>query len=117
LLVLFTGLEWSENARLLGEEVFLSKSFNALAREHLVLLFLDFPQNPGEAPEALRRFKEHYRVSGFPSVLLLSPDGTVLHRQPGYRPGRAQDYFEELRAAVLAARTAPGPATPPADSP
>jgi len=114
LLVLFTGLAWSENARLLGEEVFLSKSFNALAREHLVLLFLDFPQNPGAAPEALQRFKEHYRVSGIPSILLLSTDGTVLHRQSGYPPGKAQDYFAELRAAVLAAReAAAAPPLPP----
>lgn len=100
LLILFTGLSWSTNAKLLGEEVFLSKSFNRLAREHLTLLYLDFPQNPREAPAALQQFKTYYDVRGFPSVLILRPDGSVAYRRTGYVPGKAQDYFRELETAV-----------------
>lgn len=102
LLILFTGLEWSTNARLLGEEVFLSKSFNALARENLTLLYLDFPQNPRDAPESLQQFKEYYRVKGCPSVVILKPDGSVAYRRSGYTPGKAQDYFRDLEGAVRA---------------
>ncbi|MBU6301723.1 MAG: thioredoxin family protein [Verrucomicrobia bacterium] len=100
LLILFTGLSWSSNAKLLGEEVFLSKSFNRLARENLTLLYLDFPQNPREAPAALQQFKTYYDVRGFPSVLILHPDGSTAYRRTGYVPGKAQDYFRELENAV-----------------
>ncbi len=101
LLILFTGLSWSSNAKLLGEEVFLSKSFNGLARENLTLLYLDFPQNPRDAAPALQKFKEYYDVRGFPTVLILNSDGTVAYRRTGYVPGKAQDYFRELETAIL----------------
>ena len=100
LLILFTGLSWSANARKLGEEVFLSKSFNALARERLTLLYLDFPQNARDAPQTLQYFKEYYKVQGLPSVVILNEDGTVGFRKTGYVPGKAQDYFNELKTAV-----------------
>jgi hypothetical protein len=100
LLILFTGLSWSSNAKLLGEEVFLSKSFNGLARENLTLLYLDFPQNPRDAHPALQQFKEYYDVRGFPTVLILNPDGSVGYRRTGYVPGKAQDYFRELETAI-----------------
>ena len=104
LLVLFTGLSWSSNARLLGEEVFLSKSFNTLAREHLTLLYLDFPQNPSDAPPEVQRFKNYYEVKGLPSVIILTSDGKIGYRRTGYAPGKAQDYFKELEKAVLGLR-------------
>jgi hypothetical protein len=102
LLVLFTGLAWSTNARRLGEEVFLSKSFNALARDRLTLLYLDFPQNTRDAPQALQYFKDYYKVQGLPSVIILQKDGTVAFRKTGYVPGKAKDYFAELEKAVQA---------------
>lgn len=100
LLILFTGLSWSDNARKLGEEVFLSKSFNALARERLTLLYLDFPENARDAPQPVQYFKDYYKVQGIPSVVILQKDGTVAYRKTGYVPGKAQDYFNDLKTAV-----------------
>jgi len=37
----------------------LSKSFDALARENLTLLYLDFPQNPSDAQPEVQRFKDY----------------------------------------------------------
>ena len=102
LLVLFTGLAWSTNARRRGEEVFLSKSFNALARDRLTVLYLDFPPNTRDAPQAMQYFKDYYKVQGLPSVLILQKDGTVAFRKTGYVPGKAKDYFAELEKAVQA---------------
>ncbi len=100
LLMLFTGLAWSENARTLGDEVFLSRSFNAFARQELALAFLDYPRNPSNAPPALRKLKERFRVSGFPTIIVLDPSGLEIHRQTGYAEGKPRDYFEELHRAL-----------------
>jgi len=111
LLLLFTALSWSRNARLLGEEVFLSRSFNELARKHLVIVYLDFPKNTSEAPRSHRKLKKHYDVSGLPAVVLVDGEGRLLFETTGYTPGKARDYFRELEDAVLAAGGDPEPAT------
>ncbi len=100
LLILFTALAWNENAKKLGDEVFLSRTFNNFARKNLVLSFLDYPQSVGQAPDSMRMMKERYEVTGFPTLLLLDHAGKELWRRKGYVPGKARDYFEELQTAV-----------------
>ena len=104
LMLLFTGLSWNENAYKLSHEVFLTKTFNEFASEHLILSFLDYPQSLIDAPDSMRAMKEKYKVHGYPTLLLLDPNGLEIYRRSGYRPGRARDYFNELRLAVLEAR-------------
>ncbi len=100
LLILFTALSWSENARKLGDEVFLSRTFNDLARDQFVLAFLDYPQSLNDAPRSMQMMKERYRIKGYPTIVLLDHDGKELWRRSGYVPGKAQDYFGELEAAM-----------------
>tara|TARA_R110002096_G_scaffold273422_3_gene467222 strand:- start:11413 stop:11991 length:579 start_codon:yes stop_codon:yes gene_type:complete len=100
LLILFTALSWSENARKLGDEVFLSRTFNDFARKELVMSFLDYPQSISSAPESMQMMKERYRITGYPTIVLLDHKGKELWRRSGYVPGKAKDYFEELRGAV-----------------
>lgn len=124
LLILFTALGWNENAVLLSTEVFMSKTFNEFAGEHLILSYLDYPKTLTAAPDSIRAMKEKYQVHGYPTILLLDPKGNELYRDSGYIPGRARDYFSELRAATLEFRGVPadvgpvefeGPPKPPVD--
>ncbi|MEM7013287.1 MAG: hypothetical protein AAF585_17585, partial [Verrucomicrobiota bacterium] len=57
LVVLFTGLGWNNNADLLNREVLQSKTFNEFANQHLILSFLDYPENITKAPDSMRAMK------------------------------------------------------------
>ncbi len=108
LLVLFTAMTWQENSRHLSKEVFGTRTFNAFARENLVLTFLDFPQSATDAPDGYRNFKDHYDVPGYPTLILIDPKSkTDFFRKVGYTKGKARDYFTEVRAAALSFRGKP----------
>lgn len=101
LVVLFTGLGWNNNADLLNREVLQTKTFNEFANQHLILSFLDYPENITRAPDSMRAMKKKYGVHGYPTLLLLDANGKIVYRESGYRPGRARDYFNALRLATL----------------
>lgn len=98
LLLLFTAV-WNPQAMALSEEVFATKSFSQYAKENLVICFLSYPRNYTDAPDALRRFKDKFKVKGYPNVLLFDPAGEVWKGIRGYRTGRPVDYFNDLVAA------------------
>lgn len=95
LMLLFTGI-WNTQAMALSQEVFATKSFNNYVKENLVVCFLNYPRNYTDAPDALRRIKDKFKVKGYPNVLVFNPNGEVERGIRGYRPGRPIDYFNEL---------------------
>lgn len=98
LLLLFTGV-WNPQAMALSQEVFSTKSFNEYVKEHLVICYLNYPRNYSDAPDALRRLKDKFKVKGYPNVLLFNPSGEVERGIRGYRTGRPIDYFNQLVGA------------------
>lgn len=99
LLMLFTGSDWCPPCKLMDQEVFDQKKFRDYAREHLVLLKLDFPARTPQAP-GLRRQNEQlrdgYAVEAYPTVLIFSPDGKLvatLH----YTYNGPGPFWQELR--------------------
>lgn len=98
LMLLFTGV-WNTQAMALSQEVFATKSFNDYVKENLVICYLNYPRNPTDAPDALRRIKEKFKVRGYPNVLIFNPNGEVERGIRGYRTGRPIDYFNQLTAA------------------
>lgn len=98
LLLLFTGV-WNPQAMALSQEVFSTKSFNEYVKEHLVICYLNYPRNYSDAPDALRRLKDKFKVKGYPNVLLFNPSGEVERGIRGYRTGRPVDYFNQLVGA------------------
>ncbi len=98
LMLLFTG-SWNAQGMALSQEVFATKSFNDYVKENLVICYLNYPQNITDAPDALRRIKEKFKVKGYPNVLIFNPNGEVERGIRGYRSGRPVDYFNRLVAA------------------
>jgi hypothetical protein len=98
LLLLFTGV-WNTQAMALSQEVFSTKSFNEYVKEHLVICYLSYPRNYSDAPDALRRLKDKFKVKGYPNVLIFNPNGEVERGIRGYRTGRPIDYFNQLVTA------------------
>lgn len=97
LLLLFTGV-WNPQAMALSQEVFSTKSFNEYVKENLVICYLSYPRNYTDAPDALRRLKDKFKVKGYPNVLIFNPNGEVERGIRGYRSGRPVDYFNQLVA-------------------
>lgn len=98
MLLLFTGI-WNAQAMALSQEVFATKSFNEYVKENLVICYLNYPRNFTDAPDALRRIKDKFKVRGYPNVLLFHPNGEVQRGLRGYRTGRPVDYFNQLVGA------------------
>jgi thiol-disulfide isomerase/thioredoxin len=102
----FTGSDWCPYCVLLNKEVFSTPAFAGLAKDY-VLLKLDYPRMSGRTPEkiaadpglkALMALKEQYRISGFPTVLVLSGTGEELARNQGYAKGQGPAaYMASLR--------------------
>lgn len=98
LLLLFTGI-WNTQAMGLSQEVFATKSFNEYVKENLVICYLKYPKSITDAPPALRRIKEKFKVRGYPNVLLFNPNGEVHRGLRGYRTGKPVTYFNKLKVA------------------
>mgnify|MGYP001819415349 CR=1 FL=1 len=104
-LVDFTGSDWCGWCTRLHDEVFGRAGFVDAVAGDFVLVALDFPRAGGRAweamPAALRernaREARAFGVSGFPTVLLMTPEG-VAYARSGYREGGAAAYAEHVEA-------------------
>jgi len=83
----FTGSDWCGWCRLMDKQVFSAGAWQAWARENLVLVWIDFPQDKRLVPEAFRRRNDvllrEFGVGGFPTFILLDPDGKTRLGQTG----------------------------------
>ena len=98
----FTGSDWCGWCIKLDKEVFSQPEFKAYAAESLVLVELDFPKRKPQSAaiqaqnEALA---EKYGIRGFPTILLLTPEGELIERT-GYMRGGAATYVAHLKAIL-----------------
>ena len=115
ILVDFTGSDWCGWCIKLDEEVFEHEAFLKPAMEKYVLCALDFPRGEEAKakvpnPERNAELQKKYAIQGFPTILVLSVDGTLLGRT-GYQPGGPEAYVGHLdeisskgRKALVAVR-------------
>jgi protein disulfide-isomerase len=111
LLLDFTGSDWCGWCMKLDAETFSRPEFIDYASKNLVLVRVDFPRNKPQSDdlkEANRALKAKYAVNGFPTVVVVKPDGIVLWKQPGYAPGGTR----AMIAAVNQCRKAAGLSVP-----
>ena len=87
LLLNFTGSDWCGWCRLMDRQVFSQETWKTYAKEHFVLVWLDFPQNKALVPEAFaernNRLLQEFEIGGFPTFILLDPDGQTRLGQAG----------------------------------
>ena len=84
----------------LREEVWEAEGFSEAASKNLVFVSLDYPRSQeakDKVPNPKRNdeLKNKYGIRGFPTVLVMTPDGQVFGKT-GYRPGGAEPYIEHL---------------------
>jgi len=100
LLVNFSGSDWCYWCKRLDAEVFSSPVFVEQAAPMFVFVLIDFPKNKSGQSKALQeqnqRLADQFHIRGYPTVILMRPDGTS-YAETGYLEGGAAAYLSHLR--------------------
>ena len=86
----FTGSDWCSWCKKLDKETFSKPEFKSYAKTNLVLVEVDFPSNkpqPDELKAANTALQQQFHVNGYPTLVVMKSDGTVVWTQEGYLEG------------------------------
>jgi len=100
----FTGSDWCGYCIMLDRAILSKPEFKDYASKNLVLVEVDFPNRGGarwkaqsiDVKKQNAELAEKYDVMGFPTLVILSPDGKMLWRFEGYYPGGVAAFLAEL---------------------
>ncbi len=98
----FTGSDWCGWCIRLNKEVFSKTVFKKWAKKNVVLLELDYPNSKPQSPAIKKQNKAlaaKYKISGFPTILLLGAKGDVLQKT-GYGKGGPKVWTKNLDKAI-----------------
>ncbi len=99
ILMEFAGSDWCSVCMTLEKEVFAQQAFKDYAKDNLVLLLVDFPQEKQLSPAdkaANEKLAEKYEVEGYPTVILVDSKGKVIAKT-GYHEGGAAAYVDHIK--------------------
>lgn len=103
IILVFQGSDWCAPCIKLDHEVWGTKEFQDLARDHFVMLRADFPRKqknklPAAQEEHNKALAARYNPNGyFPYVVVLDPSGNILG-QTGYEKTTPKAYFNKLNS-------------------
>lgn len=83
----FTGSDWCGACIQLDREVLSTPEFKSYAQKNFVLLELDFPREKYIDPRTMKQnqtLQQEYQVEGFPTIIVLNPDGKKIGEISGY---------------------------------
>ena len=95
----FTGSDWCGWCIKLDKDVFSKTEFKEYAKQNLVLVEVDFPQGkrlPKKTQEQNEKLKNEFKVEGFPTLVLLDPEGKKLGEVVGYVEGGPKGFIAKL---------------------
>lgn len=98
----FSGSDWCGPCIMLDSEVFSQPEFKDYAAKKLVLVELDFPRGKEQSAELKAQneaLAKQYGIRGFPTVLVLSPDGKLIDTT-GYQRGGAEAYVKHIQGIL-----------------
>lgn len=79
-LVEFTGSDWCPPCIAMRKNVFSTKEFVSAASKNFILVELDFPNGDKAVKEKNAPHAEKYKIEGFPTVILFTPEGKEFTR-------------------------------------
>jgi thioredoxin-related protein len=95
----FTGSDWCGWCMKFKKETLDTPEFTQYAATNLVLVEFDFPHKIRQSEE-LKRLNQnaatYYKVTGYPTFILLNKDGKEIGRQDGYEGGGAKAFIARL---------------------
>ncbi len=99
-LVEFTGSDWCPPCIFMRQNVFSKKEFVAEASKNFVLVELDFPNGDPAMKEKNMPFAEKYRVEGFPTVIVFTPEGEETTRFFASEFPSTEKFLKRINEAV-----------------
>ena len=100
----FCGSDWCGWCMKLDKEVFKQKDFMDYAKTNLVCIQLDFPRQKKLSKmlqEQNTTLAKKYEIQGYPTVIILSPEGDLVGRT-GYQEGGPKKYVDSLKEMIAA---------------
>jgi protein disulfide-isomerase len=105
ILLNFTGSDWCHWCKLMEKNVFTQPDWKVYAKDNIIMVLIDFPRDKTMVPEQYKvrndALKEQYKISGYPTFVLLKPDGTTeLARLKAGRDKTPSSFIEEVKALL-----------------
>jgi len=97
----FTGSDWCGWCMKLKREAFDQTAFKDFAEKNLVLVEVDFPRSKSQSNAVKKQndaLQKEYGIDGFPTLVLLNPNGKLVRKNPGYLAGGAKAVIEWIQA-------------------
>ena len=108
LLIWFTDSRSSPASKTLSEQLLTTTEFQEWAEDNTIRLVVD--QNQGSnIDDAVRKrlharqLKKKYNARGFPTLMVVAPSGEVIGRYTGYRRGKEDFIFGQVKQGVSVA--------------
>jgi protein disulfide-isomerase len=86
----FTGSDWCGYCKRMQAEIFSKPQFQDYAAKNLVLVELDFPRAKPQSDAVKKqnmKLAGEYEIEGFPTLIILNPDGKRVANFVGYMEG------------------------------
>lgn len=105
ILINFTGSDWCGWCQIMDTRVFADKEWSEYAKEKLVLVTIDFPNDTTIVPEHFvarnEELAKKFEIQGFPTYVLLKSDAsTEVARLGAGRNKTAASFIGEVEAAL-----------------
>jgi thioredoxin-related protein len=99
-LVEFTGSDWCPPCIAMRKNVFSKKEFVDAASKKFILVELDFPKGDKALAEKNQPLAEKYKIEGFPTVVLLNPEGKEFTRFFASEYPNTEEFLKHLDEAL-----------------
>jgi thioredoxin-related protein len=98
----FTGSDWCGYCKRMQAEVFSKQQFQEYAAKNLILVELDFPRSKPQS-DAVKtqntKLANEYGIEGFPTLIVLSPEGKRVANFFGYMEGGPEAFIAAVEKA------------------
>ena len=105
LLIFFTGSDWCGPCKMLVADFFESEKFSEFSKNEFILYEADFPRNKDLVTDKQigdnNKLKRKYKVTSFPTVIIVNANGKVLAKRKGYNLMRDTSYYFNFIESVL----------------
>lgn len=101
----FTGSDWCPPCKFMHAEVLTQKEFVEYADQNVVLLYVDFPRRKRlDEEQQVHNFRlaDKYRIQGYPTFVLLDPNGQEVSRLFGLLAENPEEFINWIRAGSAA---------------
>ena len=99
-LVEFTGSDWCPPCIAMRKNVFSKKEFVDAAAKKFVLVELDFPKGDQAVADKNEPMAKKYNIEGFPTVILLTPEGKEITRFFASEFPQIDTFLEHINKAL-----------------